>query len=694
MKSKILSASLIWENMKKQIWIPVMILLALFIMYPVSLFGAFDTWNKYVITYPEVMKKYVEFISYILSRNGTMIMVGAALLNGIFGFFWLHSRQKVDFYHSLPIRREKLYWNQVLTGLLFYAVPEILVSILCLCIGASKGFFTMEVVGAMAVTVGLHILFYLMAYATTVLAMMLTGRILVGILGAIAFLTYIPGVIYLLMQYAGVFFTTYGIPYGMTTMDESIAAYGSSPLWHLKLAGQLDAKGSLAPAEIVCALVVSLGILVLNLWIYKKRPSEGTGKSMVFTAVGKVVKFLVVIPSALVVGLLAYEVAPDGSRLLWWIIGLLMGLVLIHGVMEIIYQMDFKKFFSHWVELGAEAVLVAAISLLFVFDIIGYDTYIPKQEEIAAVSFNVEDLTRETHLIIPKDLDKLKNYSYNVSELASQMQLKADDSLYSLLEKMVQKRCRFSWDNASEDSYGYGSDTLFIGTIYHLSNGKSVKRYYQISMDEEIRSQLNVLWNREDFREGMYKNIEDTLFLQNIGFDRFGYEQELYQRNDNDRLNFADALMEDIKDADMNTYLEKPVGKVLLYYGGGEGLSEYSIGANEVIIYPGYERTVKLLKEKGMVVAGNLDIRSITSISIQDYRKAINDGQGNAEISLTKPEDIEKILPFLTYPGYWSFQAGGEERDFSVIVLWKDQKGNEMESYFRLQSGHGLEEFA
>ncbi|MGI6070684.1 MAG: DUF6449 domain-containing protein [Blautia sp.] len=693
MKSKILSASLIWENMKKQIWMLAIIFLGLLMVYPVSTFVAFDEWNRYLGSYPEILERYLYFIKFTLSRTGLLFLIAAALLNGIFGFSWLHSKQKVDFYHSLPIRREKLFWNQAVTGVVFYAVPEILASLLCLCIGASKGYFTMELVGTMAVTAALHILFYLMAYGTTILAMMLTGRILVGILGAGAFLIYIPGVAYLLSQYSKVFFTTYLQGYDLSTLSKSVAAYGSPAVWYLRLSRQMEIDGRMLPLAVIAAVVFCIVVFILNLWLYKIRPSEGTGKSMVFAGVGKAVKFLVEIPVSLMVGLLAYAMAPSGSHKLWWIIGLVLGLVLAHGVMEIIYQMDFKKFFSHWMELGIEAVLTAAVASIFVFDFIGYDTYMPKQEEIQSISFDSQQLTREMKIYLPENEEDIPAQVYDSENIWNRMQLEPDDSLYGLLGELVEKRRRFSW-NGWEERYLRGGDTLSLSTIYHLSNGKNVKRNYEVKLDDEMRSALCALWKREDFRKGMYAGVDDTRFLKEINIDSWGNERELFAKNDSGRIEFVDALWQDIQEADMNTYLENPVGKIVLNYGRGEGVNENFVGNNDVILYPGYRRVMEILKEKGVSVSAHPDPDAITSIMVNDYRKASKSGEGIVETEVTGKKEIEQMLPLLYFGGYWSYQNGGEESDMNVVIEWKDQNGNPVETYFSFRRGMIPEEFA
>ena len=88
--------------MKKQIWLFALIFLAFAFVYPLELFHSFDQWKHYMdLTSAEIMERLLLYIQYSLGNSGLAILTGAALANGIFGFSWLHSRQKTDFYHSL-----------------------------------------------------------------------------------------------------------------------------------------------------------------------------------------------------------------------------------------------------------------------------------------------------------------------------------------------------------------------------------------------------------------------------------------------------------------------------------------------------------------------------------------------------------------------------------------------------------------
>lgn len=137
-----------------------------------------------------------------------MIIVLLSLILGVTSFSWLHSRKKVDFYHSLPVRREKLFFVNYLDGALIlffaYAVNLLLGLLVAMVNGIAPG----DVIPAAFGASGFLFLHFVMLYSVTVLAMVLTGNILVGILGTGVLHLYFPALLLLLDALYQEFFKT------------------------------------------------------------------------------------------------------------------------------------------------------------------------------------------------------------------------------------------------------------------------------------------------------------------------------------------------------------------------------------------------------------------------------------------------------------------------------------------------------
>ena len=52
-----------------------------------------------------------------------VVTIVGAIICGMNGFAYLHSRKQMDFYHSLPVKREIIFSVRFVNGILIYAVP-------------------------------------------------------------------------------------------------------------------------------------------------------------------------------------------------------------------------------------------------------------------------------------------------------------------------------------------------------------------------------------------------------------------------------------------------------------------------------------------------------------------------------------------------------------------------------------------
>ena len=67
------------------------------------------------------------------------LVITAALVLALTGFLYLHSRKQVDFYHSIPVRREILFTVRFVDGILSTIVMLALGAIICALIWGSWG---------------------------------------------------------------------------------------------------------------------------------------------------------------------------------------------------------------------------------------------------------------------------------------------------------------------------------------------------------------------------------------------------------------------------------------------------------------------------------------------------------------------------------------------------------------------------
>ena len=102
-------------------------------------------------------------------------------------------------------------------------------------------------------------------------------------------------------------------------------------------------------------------------------------------------KVIIKVPLVLAFGtagaMFFYSIA---SSLGWTIFGNIVGVVLSHCIIEVIYWGDFKKLFSHEKTLAVCLAVSLAVLLSFYFDLFKFDAYVPEESQIAyaSVDFN------------------------------------------------------------------------------------------------------------------------------------------------------------------------------------------------------------------------------------------------------------------------------------------------------------------
>ena len=106
--SKFIDFGMIFGYVKRTVWLPTLIFLGFFFAMPVSLaitlqnavMGVNAQWESLALSAFTAGNPLVKFI-----------MVTAAIVCGLVLFSYMHSQKKVDFYHSMPISRNKLFIN-------------------------------------------------------------------------------------------------------------------------------------------------------------------------------------------------------------------------------------------------------------------------------------------------------------------------------------------------------------------------------------------------------------------------------------------------------------------------------------------------------------------------------------------------------------------------------------------------------
>ena len=157
MKSRIFSSKYIKTISKGQIWIPAFIALGFLLAFPVTGMVKLSSWSdlKYSALQSQILYNNLWKDGFVLS--GLIIASIAAFINSVNGFIYLYSGKKTDYYHGLPMKRSEMFLERIFSGLVYYLIPYIVTEFLMICIGAARGFFSLNIMGMAVRMLFLHL---------------------------------------------------------------------------------------------------------------------------------------------------------------------------------------------------------------------------------------------------------------------------------------------------------------------------------------------------------------------------------------------------------------------------------------------------------------------------------------------------------------------------------------------------------
>lgn len=688
MKSKICSSKYVKTVSKGKGWIPAFLTLGFLLAFPVVSLLMIGNWRGSGYTSEQMEFLYENLWKDGFLLTGGFVAVAAAVLNGINGFIYLYSKRQTDFYHSLPVKRSRMFWNRIYTGLVYYLVPYMIMVFLAICIGAARGFFSLKLMGEALALFGIHLIIYLLIYFSVVLILCITGNLLMGIFCMGMLYCYGPGLSLLLGGYRYGFYETYYIEknYGLIRFLREYI----SPAGLINQFAEAYQKGE-GMRLFMVLLVLTVLLTYLSYVAYLKRPSESAGSPMVYRGAAFIVKIMVVIPCGLGAGYFFYLIPISSMKTFWWIFGLILGTVLSHGFMETAYQMDFHCFFKKKIQLLAAGLIVAACAMVYETDLFHYDSYVPPKEKLASVSVDMNMFSNNMGTYIKEVEDGIyqvgmESADWDLREYSVSGKKEIGDKTYnafcSIAEK--QKERGKKYEKGDHIVEGTNSDIVFkTGVMYKLKSRKKIYRNYRINAIES-QELIQCLYEEENLKDNVLDMLDlGTEYLDEMYFsaaDGRGYM--IFQEQKEKWAELLEALKKDIEDAGAESFTGIPCCSIQLTYSlpgvmsvstlvpGEENRKEYAYSTINVL--PEYTHTLSVLEETGYPIT--LDDIKIKKATVQYYGK-----EKEKTAVYEKAEELQKLKDAaVPAGGFYSWLECEED----VSVIFQTEQGYEF--YVRL----------
>lgn len=675
MTSKNLFFKLQIEDIRRRIWTIALSMLFFFLILPINsaLRLGQDNFNQ--------DKDWrMEQILNILSPHYEMIMIVTivgAIICGLSSFFYLQSRKKVDFYHSIPVRRETLFAFSYLNGILIYLIPYVMNVILTFVMLTFNRKMSFEVFQTALSGIGYHLLFFCLIYTVVVIAVMLTGNFVISCFGTAALLLYVPVLNEVRVTYFSTFFSNYyrfyQNDYHLLQLLNPIEAYVST-MQKLQVGNYEGIVG-----RVLSVFLFTVLLILCAVFLYKKRPSEAAGKAMSFGISQGIIKFMLVIPISLFGGML-FRNFTNRSSAGWFIFGLVFALLIAYAVVEIIYNFDIRCAFRYKKQMLSCAGIVAIIACVFWFDLLNYDTYLPKKDKIESMSVAVSGLDENIRYL---DQDRYNyRYSHNILYQLKNMELTEFDAAYEMAQYGAKNNALIDFQEKNIEYY----------IKFTLKSGREIYRKYRMP-NAGSYDMIKKVYDNKAFKEAHFpidilkaEEITDVYGRNKFGMTDFSlsdakerqllqlYKEDLYQLSLEDRLNI------------------NPLGTIYfdsIYY----GVNYY--------IFPGFDKTIAFLQEHGFDPTRSLEPTDIKEIRLENYQQQVepypykdaieySKKYGNYTTSYTDPAQIEAILPNLIDGDYYrdNYSLLDVEHSISItVVIRQDEFGNVNEYTYYMKKG-------
>lgn len=628
-------------------------------------------------------------------QNGwiAVLLILLSLVMGVTSFSYLHSRQKVDFYHGIPVNRKHLFWVSYFNGIFIPAAVYGINLIITMGVVAVNGISPFEVIGSAFTGFVLFMIHYAMMYSVTVISMILTGNVLIGVFGTIVLQFYFVCVIGILeFCYSHFFYTSYrggGNLFNLLIDKCSAFALFLVNLDRLQPGTPVKTQA----VRIFAVLAVTAVLAILSFLLYKKRGSEAAGKAMAFKISMPVIRIPIVVLSSLSGSIFFWSIR---SSLGWAVFGLICGMLLSHCVIEIIYHFEFRKLFSHWKQMVACALMAAVIFGGFRYDLFGYDRYIPAETSIESVAMSMQDATYWVSYGKAKQ-NSLGEYYWEYQDsddyAFSHMALKDTAPVLALVRDAVARNQKLYHNSSFSPDWEDGRISYNFSVKYRLKNGKDVYRSYRLSSDE-IRPEIVEIFENQEFKKALYPILvqtpEDTAWVRVskgeqtniVSRDRNGTDKAMTEK-----LLFA--YQEDLKDLKVGTMeKENPIAtiqfltKIQAEAETKRDETQSSWKYSDVTsrgyypIYPSFKNTLEVLKECKVNVESWSNLENVKEINIDIYQfqpyKYTYDDKESRYMTINEPQQVRQIMSNAVLEEYSSMNPfGGREGNwvsFSAVT--------------------------
>ena len=689
MTSKNLFFKLMKKDLCQRLWAVALISLGCFFAYPVTAAVSAGEIERSKDLSQGLIQYSNQIMEWLSFENGmtAFVMTAAALVCGISGFAWLNAKNKVDFYHSIPVRREMLFAVDFINGILMMTVPYVISMIAAACIAVGYGVDGTTLWPVVIAACGLHLTYFILMYTMVVVAVMMTGNMVIAFLGCVVFASVVPLAVSMIQGYFMMFFQT-GMWEGWQKFSENGIRFSPVCKYITSINAYMDGKPMIS--YVLIALAASALFTGIGCFLYKKRPSEAAGKAMAFPITMPVIRIILVLLSGFGMGAFFWGLRSSTS---WAVFGIVCGAVICHCTIEIIYHFDFKRLFSHPVQLMGCILVSVVVLFSFRYDWFGYDTYIPDAGKVKSAAVSIDRLDSwVSRGYILKNKDGSYQWKYLEDDwLLDMMESEDVETICNIAAAGVEQLQEQKKNQEDFLEYRWNGTCSRVKICYTMNSGRKVYRSYTMDLDRNLPL-FEKIYASDAYKEASFPLMRKTadevadirwrcggesseVRLNNLSKAEKQELLETYQKE------FSEMTIEEMK-------YELPAGLIrftseqdvaalnweqLRSMGDSETFHSYRFyDLAEKDYYPVYfsfKETCALLRKHGIIPGGYYEQVELSSVTVSRW----NDKKEVREQAVfDTPEEIGKLKKVISMPGMQYYNSVYKQSDLEVTFYNRD----------------------
>lgn len=679
----------IWENIRQRGWLAALSFIALFLVQTVyPTLNIENRLSNFHSDYTWYQEQFPQILNGVQNAPLSFVIVLLAVLCAASGYSYLHQREKSDFFHGFPLKRTQWYEISYYGGLLIFLIPYLFASLCAIAVAAGQKLISTPIFGQCILAVFGGILGFMILYHTAILAMMLTGKLLSGVLASFVLFIYGDLIHSLFYDLSSNFFDTYFGYY--KDSPNPFQPYLSPFHMYFGLASRTvytsDAPAYKLPLFLLISIAILIALWFLARFLYQKRPLEAAENALVYPKSASTIKILIAIPTALFIGLYAdsFYYHSDNKRM---IICCILSVILLCGIIEFIYTQDLRQICNRKYSSLLSILGVMGILGVLQFDVFGYDTWLPETDKLESMAFYTDAF--ETYFTYPNSfLDT--NTPMGLLN-TDEMQQKEFENIYALAQEgILNQKNGITPASVIEDDL---RDYINISVRFNKSDEKHIYRTYAVQRSHVLNC-LEELCKKDSYRKTLfpvfYLEINDIL---SITLHDLLSTKSLDLTEEEKKALFV-AYQTDVLQTDIHPLQEtSPIGSFSFFMKEAEASRPETNAStsqlSQLYLYDTYKNTLELLKQYGYTICTEIKPEDVIQMTLTSYTTEgketnISDpvfhDESETSIPVTDPVEINNLLDRIAYtsPGI----LGGRDIISDSVEIWL--KGNAEPRYYPL----------